>query len=127
MKAIKALVSVSLLMALLPVSSALAAAPDEFNIIPMDLSGFTLSPEARIDEEGGSYILATEAADAKWSYSNYSFPVDSTVMKSLQFTYKYKVTDVVLGENTWNSARIFVNFFDADGKQVNDWPSPGFW
>lgn len=103
------------------------AATDEYNIMPSDFSGVVLSPEASIDDENGTPVLTTYADSTKWTFSTYSFAVDPAVMKKLTFTFMHKGEDIVKGENDWNAARLYVNFFDEDNQHINDWPSPGYW
>lgn len=100
---------------------------DPYNIVSPDWEGWSLTSQASVDDEGGVQVLTVVSEDAVWSYCLFNFEVDPQVMKRLYFTYSYKLDNVVMGENSWDTARLWVNFFNDAGEHINGWDSPSFW
>ncbi|HCE45092.1 MAG TPA: hypothetical protein DET40_16245 [Lentisphaeria bacterium] len=68
--------------------------------------------------ENGRKYLKIEGGQAS---TGIKVPIDPQ-WKSLKLSFKARYKDVEVGDQTWKTARLAMNFSDKDGKKVGDWP-----
>ena len=68
-------------------------------------------------ENGNSWLVA----DGGNTSTSRQVPIKPEYYK-LKMTARMRVTDVELGAQSWNTARLAMSFHDKDGKRVGAWP-----
>jgi len=85
-------------------------------------AGWSWGAGARWATAGGNHWVVEDLPAVGTATTNQTVPLEERYWK-IRVSCRVRVTNVVLGAEGWNDARIAMSFYDADGEQVGGWPN----
>lgn len=92
-------------------------------------SDWGLAPGAKAakDGPGGHRSLSITTPIPQYSMACQYIAVDGSRVRKVRFSGKLRFSNVVRGDNPYDTLRVFIIWFDSHGKQYPDFSNAGFW